>query len=208
MKATKPRGYRKPEKAEAMLVACSRLVGGKGYAEVSMKDIANEAGVHQSLLHYYFENKDNLFLELFRFLRRRYLDIMSEVAYSPVDMEEKLDVGFEAFQDFAKEEPKWMLMVMDLIIQAVHKPESKLEVLSFYNEAANLTKKGLRNKKGADIVGKDLDEEVLSALLIAAMTGLGILFTIDAQATDFSKAWSYFRRMFLDFIQDGHESNK
>lgn len=208
MNATKPRGYRKPEKAEAMLVACSKLVGGKGYAEVSMKDIANEAGVHQSLLHYYFESKDNLFLELFRFLRRRYLDIMSEVAYSPVDTEEKLDVGFEAFQNFAKEEPKWMLMVMDLIIQAVHKPESKSEVLSFYNEAANLTKRGLRKDKEEDIAGKDLDAEVLSALLIATMTGLGILFTIDEHATDFSKAWSYFRRMFLDFIHDGHENNK
>ena len=202
MKATKPRGYRKPEKAEAMLVACSKLVGGKGYAEVSMKDIANEAGIHQSLLHYYFENKDNLFLELFRFLMRKYWDIISEVLSSPASFDEKLDSGFEAFQKFSREEPKWMLMIMDLIIQGVHKPESKMEILSAYNEAAKITKEELRKDKETDIVGNGLDEEALSTLLIATMTGLGILSMIDDQATDYSKAWSYFSRMFTGFVQE------
>ena len=202
MKAAKPRGYRKPEKAEAMLVACSKLVGGKGYAEVSMKDIALEAGVQQSLLHYYFKSKDNLFLELFRFLKRKYLDIISEVLSSAASFDEKLDSGFEAFQKFSREEPKWMLMIMDLIIQGVHKPESKMEILSAYNEAAKITKEELRKSKETDIAGNGLDEEALSTLLIATMTGLGMLSTIDNKATDYSKAWSYFSRMFTGFVQE------
>lgn len=202
MKATKPRGHSKPEKAEAMLVACSKLVGGKGYAEVSMKDIADEAGVHQSLLHYYFKSKDNLFLELFRFLKRKYLDTMSEVLSSPTSFDEKLDAGFAAFQKFSREEPKWMLMVMDIIIQGVHKPESKMEILSTYNEVVRLTKDELRKDKETDIAGNGLDEEALSTLLIATMTGLGILSTIDDQAADYSKAWAYFSRMFTGFIQE------
>jgi AcrR family transcriptional regulator len=202
MKATKQRGYRKPEKAKAMLVACSKLVGGKGYAEVSMKDIANEAGVQQSLLHYYFKSKDNLFLELFRFLKRKYLDIMSEVLSRPASIDEKLDAGFKTFQKFSREEPKWMLMIMDIIIQGVHKPESKAEILSTFNEVARITKEELRKDKETDIAGNRLDEEALSTLLIATMTGLGILSTIDDQATDYSKAWAYFSRMFTGFVQE------
>jgi len=54
-------------------------------------------------------------------------------------------------------------------------------------------------KKG----GKELDDEALSALLIAAMSGLGILFTIDPQAADFPKAWSCFKNMFMNFLAQG-----
>lgn len=202
MNATKPRGYRKPEKAEAMLVACSKLVASKGYAEVSMKDIADEAGVYQSLLHYYFKNKENLFIELFRFLNRKYIDIMSEVASLSVGTEEKLDVAFREFQKFTKEEPKWMLMIMDLIIQSTHKPESKAEVLSFYEKGLKLTVSGLSNSEETSEAFQDGDREVLAALLVATIMGMGLLFTIDEQATDFSKAWSYYKRMFLNFLHE------
>ena len=198
MNATKPRGYRKPEKAEAMLVACSKLVASKGYAEVSMKDIADEAGVYQSLLHYYFKNKENLFIELFRFLNQKYLDIMSEVASLSVGTEEKLDIAFREFQKFTRKEPKWMLMIMDLIIQSTHKPESKAEVLAFYENVLKLTVKGLSDNGQTG----EVDTKALSALLIANVTGMGVLFTIDPQAIDFSKAWMYFKRMLMALLQE------
>jgi len=156
---TKPRGHRKPEKAETMLEACSRLVASKGYAEVSMKDIADEAGVYQSLLHYYFKNKENLFIELFRFLNQKYINIMSDVASLSVGTEEKFSIAFAEFQKFAAKEPKWMLMVLDLITQAVHKPESKEEVLDFYQELLKLAGNVIEVGQESGEVEKNLDDE-------------------------------------------------
>lgn len=203
MNTAKQRKYRKPEKAEAILIACSKLVANQGYAEVSMKNIADEAGVYQSLLHYYFKNKENLFIELFRFLNRKYLDIMSDVASLPVCTAEKLEAAFCEFQKFTRREPKWMIMILDLIIQSTHKPESKAEVLSFYKSGLELTIKGLSNNEGScEAAVPEVDREVLSALLIATLMGMGLLFTIDEDATDFSKAWSYYKKMLLSILQE------
>ena len=38
----------------------------KGLAGARMQEIADEAGINKSMLHYYFRNKEKLFLEVFR----------------------------------------------------------------------------------------------------------------------------------------------
>jgi AcrR family transcriptional regulator len=44
--------YRKPEKVEAIIRAASRAVAKKGYAQVSLRDVAEGAGVPKSLLQF------------------------------------------------------------------------------------------------------------------------------------------------------------
>ena len=54
-------------------MAASQCISTKGYANVSMRDIANEAGVVLSQLNYYFKNKEGLFKEVVRMMIDRYL---------------------------------------------------------------------------------------------------------------------------------------
>ena len=54
------------ETRSALLDAAERLMLGEGYAAVSARKVAAEAGVNVSLVYYYFANMDELFLALFR----------------------------------------------------------------------------------------------------------------------------------------------
>ena len=54
----------KNNKREEILDAASRCIAQKGYASVSLRDIAAEAGVALSQLHYYFGNKETIFREI------------------------------------------------------------------------------------------------------------------------------------------------
>ena len=82
--------FRKPEKLEAIMNATYRAVASKGFAQISMNDIAIEAGEHKSLLFYYFKNKDQLFLELFHYLSQKYVDMIFDIVSHPASVDKKL----------------------------------------------------------------------------------------------------------------------
>lgn len=55
----------------ALLDAAERLLVEVGYADISTRRLAREAGVNHGLIHYYFGSMDNLFLQvLLRFTGR------------------------------------------------------------------------------------------------------------------------------------------
>lgn len=51
---------------EKILTAAKQVFIRKGMSGARMQEIADEAGINKSLLHYYFRSKDKLFEEVFR----------------------------------------------------------------------------------------------------------------------------------------------
>ena len=189
--------YRKPEKVEAIISAAYSAIAKKGYAQVSMRDIALEAGVNKSILHYYFKDKDELILKVFRYLHDKFLEIIREAAALPTNIEEKFTVGFREFLKFTEEEPKWFIVTMELIIQLVRRPESRKEVISLYKEIKGALGDALQETKKRGEIQVDLDEDILASLIIA----VALQFIVDRKATDFSRAYFYFGRMLEDFLE-------
>lgn len=52
------------DRRSQILEAARSVLGRQGYAQTSMKDIAQEAGVAAGLLHYYFDSKEEILLEV------------------------------------------------------------------------------------------------------------------------------------------------
>ena len=59
-------GARDATSRAALLDAAERLMVENGYAAVTSRRIAEEAGLKPQLVHYYFRTMDELFLEMFR----------------------------------------------------------------------------------------------------------------------------------------------
>jgi AcrR family transcriptional regulator len=70
--ATAPRWNRLDydERRAQILASARKLFAERRYSSVSMKDIADEAGVARGLLHHYFGSKHDLYLEVARDLLR------------------------------------------------------------------------------------------------------------------------------------------
>jgi AcrR family transcriptional regulator len=62
-----------PLRREQILNGLFAAMSRKGYESVSISDIASEAGVTRGILHYYFESKDEMLLELMRSISMTYL---------------------------------------------------------------------------------------------------------------------------------------
>lgn len=54
------------ETEEKIFQAAQTIFQKRGFEGARMQEIADEAGINKSMLHYYYRSKDNLFLEVFK----------------------------------------------------------------------------------------------------------------------------------------------
>jgi TetR/AcrR family fatty acid metabolism transcriptional regulator len=59
------------ERREEILEATFEEISEKGFSAVTLQDIADRAGVSKGVISYYFENKDEVFLSLLRWVTER-----------------------------------------------------------------------------------------------------------------------------------------
>jgi len=72
--ASTPPGADEPDPRTALLDAAQRLMLTEGYAAVTSRRVAAEAGVNPGLIYYYFGPMDNMFVEVFRRSAERMLE--------------------------------------------------------------------------------------------------------------------------------------
>jgi AcrR family transcriptional regulator len=75
-------GAHEPDARTALLDATERLMLSEGYAAVTSRRVAAEAGVNPGLVYYYFGPMDELFLEVFRRSAAHSLDRQAEALAS------------------------------------------------------------------------------------------------------------------------------
>lgn len=71
---------KKIETGTSLLEAAKKVLRQKGYAGLSTRDVATEAGVPLSQIHYHFGSKQGLMLELFEYLNAQLLDRQNAMA--------------------------------------------------------------------------------------------------------------------------------
>ena len=82
MVSTRPEHAEETDARTALLDAVERLMLSEGYAAVTSRRVAAEAGVNAGLVYYYFGPMDNLFLEVFRRSAARMLGRQAEALAS------------------------------------------------------------------------------------------------------------------------------
>ena len=84
-----------PKADEIISVACS-LFSRKGYSATSLKEIADQVGLHKTSLFHYFRNKEEILMEVMDKGLREYVDVLDDPAIDPnLKAEEKLWVALE-----------------------------------------------------------------------------------------------------------------
>lgn len=87
---------------QAILQAAEALFLKQGFAQTTTKQIAQQAGCNQALVHYYFRTKDNLFVQIFeekaKFIATHFLDINSTAQTLEERISQMVELHFELFR--------------------------------------------------------------------------------------------------------------
>jgi TetR/AcrR family transcriptional regulator len=97
--------FTEPDTERKILEAAAKVFMMKGKLGASMQDIADEAGINRTLLHYYFRNKDKLFDRVFRNLLARVLPEMLRIMASERPLFERIERFVEAYTDVLMQNP-------------------------------------------------------------------------------------------------------
>ncbi len=167
------------EPIERILSAAEQCFRSAGYASTSLREIAEAAGVSKSLLHYHFQSKEHLFLEvLVRIYNRLAVRVTESLGEKGTPTERAL-FGLDALYDALGNNP-------DIQVQA------KVWAHSLSNESLRGHAERLRAHLHAEIVRTmkrilgsaaerlPLSLETTADLLWATVSGLGLQGSTDS----------------------------
>lgn len=82
-----------------ILDAAKKVFISKGFNGTSMQQIATEAGIHKSLLHYYFRSKDKLFTAVFEYAFQHFVPQIQEILISDASVSLKIERIINEYMD-------------------------------------------------------------------------------------------------------------
>lgn len=135
----------KEQRRAQILQAVCRCLRSKSSAELTIKDVANEAGVSYGLVHFYFTSKDQLFVETIRYIMKYseqvILEEMQPYMGRPLS-DEEIIAFFRSYQKrlFFSEFAKYQEIWHDLSTQSRFSEEAKkaaTESYASYKEAVS-----------------------------------------------------------------------
>ena len=94
-----------PDTERKILEAAGKIFMKKGRLGASMQDIADEAGINRTLLHYYFRNKEKLFDTIFSKVISRVFPTLVAAFVSDRPFMEKIRIFVATYTDMLKENP-------------------------------------------------------------------------------------------------------
>lgn len=95
---------------QAIMEAAEELFLDKGYNAVSTVDIAKKAGCNQSLVHYYYRSKKNLFGLVFKKKAEYFISYLMRISETDLSFEEKMTNRIEGHFNFIRS--NWKLPVL------------------------------------------------------------------------------------------------
>jgi TetR/AcrR family transcriptional regulator len=111
---------------ERILEAAKKVFHCKGYDGARMQEIADEAGVNKSLVHYYYRNKDNIFQAVFEDAFTKLISRLNEIFSSELAFTAKIETFIGYYVTFLSQNSYLPLFILNGLYE---KPEQLKKLL-------------------------------------------------------------------------------
>ena len=154
--------------------AAATVLGRQGFGATSLKDVAREAGVAPGLLHYYFESKEELLLEVVAVTERQLIADWKEAIAGIEDPLERIVAGLDHAEARCAEQPECIRLVLDLYTAGLGSPALRVrcaELCSHLVEQIEAEVRGALGPLPAYALGSPSD---LAGTIAAAIDGIAL----------------------------------
>jgi len=176
--------------------AAARVFQRDGYAGARMQEIADEASINKSMLHYYFRSKDQLFREVFQKEMMRFFPSIFKVLASDDNLDKKLPKLIEAYYEFLQDNPN----IVQFVIQEMNNHPKEFQNFMKENNIHPPASFGVQIKK--EIEDGNMDP-VEPRQLFISIVGL-ILFPFIAQVM-IKTVFDLEEQDYLEFLKNRKE---
>jgi AcrR family transcriptional regulator len=171
----------KEDTSAKILNTAYECLSTNGYANVSMRNIADEAGVALSQLAYYYKNKENLFSEVINMMMDQYLSEIEATLKSTAAAKDKLASLVRYFKELIRDNPKLLRLFIDFTAQALWIPSFREQLDSLFNAITEIIE---RNLPVDTITNKGLigySPKCIAKLVFGALFGTSIQIILGSE---------------------------
>ena len=172
---------KKENQSEKILQTAYECISSKGYANVSMRDIADEAGVALSQLTYHYKNKDGLLKEVIKIMIQEYLMEVEEHLRKGVTPKEKLSDLITYFQEVLEEKPKLFRLFYDFTSMSLWSAQFSDLLRNLFENLVNLIEKYVLDDIPLKSNLRAYTPKSIARMLLGAMFGTAIQLILDPQ---------------------------
>ncbi|GAC1343079.1 MAG: hypothetical protein NVSMB29_15450 [Candidatus Dormibacteria bacterium] len=187
-----------PGRRDQIVAAAAAVLGRQGYGATSLKDVAREAGVAVGLLHYYFESKEQLLLEVVVDLETELTETWQGAVQGVEDPLERVVRALDRTADRCVERPEFWRLLFDLYVLGMGSEAVRTRLQAMRGRRIDEIEGEVRQVLGrlptyAVIPPRDLAEAIAGAIDGIALTGL-------VEGRDIRRAYSALKAMLMSLV--------
>lgn len=170
--------------AQKILEAAYECLSTRGYANVTMRNIADEAGVALSQLTYYYKSKEKLFTEVISKMASQYIREIETMMSTTVDLNEKIVSLTQYFKEMLRDKQKLLKLFIDFAAQALWIPSFREQVDSLFNSLTELIERFILNDSQAHQSMPNYSSKAIAKLILGALFGTSVQTLLSADKKD------------------------
>jgi AcrR family transcriptional regulator len=171
----------KTNPSEKILITAFDCLSTRGYANVSMRNIAEEAGVALSQLTYYYKNKERLFIEVINMMIFQYLHEIKGNLESARDEQERFASLIRFFKELIRHKPKLLQLFIDFIAQALWIPSFREQLDSLFSDLTAIIERDLLSDTKINKRYLGYSPKTVAKLILGALLGTSIQIILGSE---------------------------
>lgn len=174
----------KMKQSQKILQTAFQCLSTRGYANVSMRDIADQAGVVLSQLNYYYKNKEGLFIEVIKMMMQQYLYEVEDKLKSAANTKEKISSLVWYFCELIRKNPGLLKLFIDFTAQSLWLPSFRSHLKNLFDDLSEMIEKSVL---AGMTINKNLSEyssKSVAKLVLGALYGTSIQIMLDSDEDD------------------------
>lgn len=167
---------------EKILDAAYNVLAREGYAQTSLRQIADEAQVALSQISYHYQNKEGLLLAVVKRVAGRYSEVVE--ALTP-DMTpwEKGACFIGLYQEVLAKEPELFRVLYDLVGLALRSESLREQVREIFKVIIDQLATEVFTQELLDEFDGEYSPEVLSGLFLGGIFGIAVQILLEPRET-------------------------
>ncbi len=171
----------KTSQSEKILLTAFQCFSTRGYANVSMRDIADEAGVVLSQLNYYYKNKEGLVTEVIKMMVQNYLQEIGNNLKSVASTKEKISSLINFFCELLKKKPELLRLFIDFTAQSLWQPSLRRLLRNLFNDLSEMIETHIMVGTALNKNLRKYSSKSLAKLVLGALYGTSIQIILDSE---------------------------
>jgi AcrR family transcriptional regulator len=161
--------------------AAAKVLGRQGYGATSLKDVAREAGVAPGLLHYYFESKEDMLLEVVVAMERQMIADWQEAIAGIDDPLERIVAGLDHAQARCSQRPESFHLMLDLYTAGLGSPALRVRCAELCSHLADQIEVEVRRALGPLPAYTLVSPRDLAGTIAGAIDGIALAALVTQQ---------------------------